>query len=74
MAEALQLSGLTAADLSEGDDEQERLVLKNYLEIRETFGKWPMADGRQRAAVARGYVVDGMISAVRGSFTPGSAS
>jgi hypothetical protein len=74
VAEALQLSGLTAADLCAGDDEQERLVLKNYLEIRETYGKWPMADARQRAAVTRGYVVDDMISAVRGSFTPGSAS
>jgi LysM repeat protein len=70
VAEALQLSNLTAADLSEGDDEQERLVLKNYLEIRETYGKWPMADARQRAAVTRGYVADDMISAVRGSFIP----
>jgi len=74
VAETLQMSSLTAADLSEGDDEQERLVLKNYLEIRETFGKWPMPDARQRAAVTRGYVVDGIISAVRGSFRPGSAS
>jgi hypothetical protein len=68
VAEALQMSNLTAADLSEGNDEEEQLVLKNYLEIRETYGTRPMADARQRAAVIRGYVVDGIISAGRGTF------
>jgi hypothetical protein len=68
VAEALQLSNLTAADLSEGEDEEEQLVLKNYLEIRETYGTRPMPDARQRAAVIRGYVVDGIISAGRGTF------
>jgi len=71
VAEALQRSNLTAADLSEGEDEEEQLVLKNYLEIRETYGSRPMPDARQRAAVTRGYVVDGIISAGRGTFVPG---
>lgn len=31
-------------------------------------GKWPMTDARQRAAVTRGYVVDGIISESKGSF------
>ena len=68
VAEALKLSNLTAADLSSGGDEEEQLVIKNYLDIRETYGKWPMTNARQRAAVNRGYVADGIISAGRGSF------
>ncbi|UCD79611.1 MAG: LysM peptidoglycan-binding domain-containing protein [Desulfobacterales bacterium] len=66
--EALKRSALTAADLSRGGDEEEQLVIKNYLEIRETYGKRPMTDARQRAAVTRGYVADGIISAGKGSF------
>jgi len=68
VAEALNRSNLTAVEMSvAGDDEEQRLI-KNYLDVRETYGKWPMADARQRAAVTRGYVVDGVISANRGSF------
>ena len=68
VAEALNRSHLTAAQMSSGGDEEERRVLNNYLEIMETYGKWPMTDARQRAAVTRGYVVDDIISAKRGSF------
>jgi LysM repeat protein len=68
VAEALNRSNLTAADMPAGGDEEEQLVIKNYLDIRETYGKWPMTDARQRAVVSRGYVVDGIISASRGSF------
>ncbi len=68
VAEALNRSRLTAAEMVGGRDEEERRVLNNYLEIRETYGKWPMTDARQRAAVTRGYVVDGIISEKRGSF------
>ena len=68
MAEALDRSSLTAADLARGGDEEERLVIRNYLDVRETYGKWPMTDARQRANVTRGYVVDGIISESRGSF------
>jgi len=68
VAAALKRSRLTAAAMAGGRDEEERRVLNNYLEIRETYGKWPMTDARQRAAVTRGYVVDGIISEKRGSF------
>ena len=68
VAEALKLSNLTAADPTGWGDEEEQLAIKNYLEIRETYGKRPMTDARQRAAVTRGYVADGIISAARGSF------
>jgi hypothetical protein len=68
VAEALSRSNLTAADVAAGGDEEGRRVIKNYLDIRETYGKWPMTDARQRASVTRGYVVDGIISDHRGSF------
>jgi hypothetical protein len=68
VSEALNRSNLTAADMSAAGDDEEQRVIKNYLDIRETYGKWPMAGARQRAAVTRGYVVDGIISANRGSF------
>ena len=67
MAAALDRSNLSAEDLSRGSDEDEQLVIKNYLDVRETYGKYPMTDARQRASITRGYVVDGIISARRGS-------
>ena len=67
MAAALDRSNLSAEELSRGSDEDEQLVIKNYLDVRETYGKYPMTDARQRASVTRGYVVDGIISARRGS-------
>jgi LysM repeat protein len=67
MAAALDRSNLSAEELSRGSDEDEQLVIKNYLDVRETYGKCPMTDARQRASITRGYVVDGIISARRGS-------
>jgi LysM repeat protein len=67
VAAALERSNLTAEELARGGDEEEQLVIKNYLDVRETYGKFPMTDARQRAAVTRGYVVDGIISTNRGS-------
>jgi LysM repeat protein len=69
---ALESSDLTAEELSRGGDDEEQLVIKNYLDIRQTFGKHPMTDARQRAAVTRGYVVDGIISDGRGSYISSS--
>jgi LysM domain len=65
---ALERSNLTADKIARGGDEEEQLVIKNYLDIRQTYGKYPMTDARQRASVTRGYVVDGIISDRRGSF------
>ena len=67
LAAALDRSSLSAEELSRGDDEEEQLVIKNYLDVRETYGRYPMTDARQRASVTRGYVVDGIISSSRGS-------
>jgi hypothetical protein len=68
VAAAIEYSNLTADILAQGGDEEEQLVVKNYLDIRQTYGKYPMTDARQRASVSRGYVVDGIISDNRGSF------
>jgi len=67
VAAALERSNLSAAELSRGGDAEEQLVIKNYLDLRQTYGKYPMTDARQRASVTQGYVVDGIISAGRGS-------
>jgi len=72
VAAALERSNLTAAEMARGGDEEEQLVIKNYLDIRQTYGKYPMTDARQRASVTRGYVVDGIISEGRGSFASSS--
>ncbi len=69
---ALEHSNLTAEEMTRGGDEEEQLLIKNYLDIRQTYGKSPMTDARQRAAVTRGYVVDGIISDSRGSFVSSS--
>ena len=71
LAQALDRANLSAAELAAAGDLQEQLVLKNYLEIRESYGKHPMVDARQRANVIRGYVVDGIIIMTRGSFVSG---
>lgn len=68
VAEALGRSDLTAEEAYRGGDEEEQLVIRNYLDVRESYGRRPMTDARQRASVTRGYVADGIISALRGSF------
>jgi len=68
VAAALERSNLTAEEMARGGDEEEQLVIKNYLDIRQTYGRNPMTDARQRASVTRGYVVDRIISDERGSF------
>jgi hypothetical protein len=64
---ALDRSNLSPEELSRGGDEEEQLVIKNYLDVRQKYGRHPMTDARQRASVTRGYVVDGIISTSRGS-------
>jgi len=74
VAGALERSNLSASQLARGANADEQLLVKNYLDVRETYGKYPMTDSRQRAAVILGYVVDGIISADRGSFVTGAAA
>jgi LysM repeat protein len=73
VAYALGRSKLSAAELAAGGDAEEQRVINHYLEVRESYGRRPMADARQRANVTRGYVVDGIISTKRNSFISGRA-
>ena len=68
VAAALERSKITPSAMSRGGNEEEQLVIKNYLDIRQTYGKNPITDARQRASVTLGYVLDGIISDSRGTF------
>ena len=71
VSKALENSNLSTEEMIQGGDKEEKLLIKNYLDIRQTYGKWPMTDARHRAAITRTYVVDGIISDSRGSFVNG---
>ena len=47
---------------------EERKLIKAYLQIRETYGKYPMTDADKRAGVTKKYLDSGIISDKRGSF------
>lgn len=47
---------------------EEQALLKEYLTVRETFGKSPMTDAGKRAEVTKKYLDNGTISDERGSF------
>ncbi len=64
--EALKQSGLTAE--AQTGSNGESILLKNYLKVRETYGRNPMTDAAQRAELTRSYVTTGKISGKRGSF------
>lgn len=51
-----------------GDAEENKLI-DHYLEIRETYGKYPMTDAAKRAQVTKKYLQKGIISDKRGSFS-----
>ena len=46
----------------------ERKLIKAYLKIRETHGRYPMTHAAKRAAVTKKYLDNGTISDERGSF------
>ena len=48
--------------------EEERILLKEYLRIRESFGRSPMTHARKREKATRKYLRQGIISDERGSF------
>lgn len=71
VGEAIRARGITPQQLTDGSSELESAVIEEYLSIRESFGKNPMTDARQRAAVTAAYRDRGEISALRGSFELG---
>jgi hypothetical protein len=68
VAEAITRCGLTPQRLADGGSADEQAVIDAYLQVRETYGRYPMTDAAQRARVTLGYLTAGEISAQRGSF------
>ena len=63
---ALERSGL--GEPAAWGSEEERRLIDAYLQIRETYGRYPMTDAAKRARVTRKYLDNGTISDLRGSF------
>lgn len=66
IAKALNQTGLTSPQ--NWGTAEERKLIKAYLQIRETYGKYPMTDANKRAGVTKKYLDNGIISDKRGSF------
>ncbi len=66
LAKALKQTALS--DPAGWGTEEERRLIDAYLEIRVTYGKYPMTDAEKRARVTRRYLNKGVISDRRGSF------
>ncbi|MEL7450823.1 MAG: LysM peptidoglycan-binding domain-containing protein [Pseudomonadota bacterium] len=72
VARAAQQTGRTFRQLAEGSDADESRLIKQYLAVRESYGRSPMTHAAQRALVTKKYVDTGRISAKRGSFKSNS--
>lgn len=64
---ALEKTGL--GDPVSWEDGEEDLLIREYLEVRKTYGKYPMTHADERAEVTRKYLETGIISGKRGSFS-----
>lgn len=68
VAKAISNCGLSFEQLKNGGDKEEMKVISEYLNVRETYGKSPMTDAKNRAAVTKRYLDAGKISAAKESF------
>jgi LysM repeat protein len=68
VAKAAGNTGRTWQQLAEGTDSDEMRLIKEYLAVRETYGRSPMTDSTHRAAVTQKHLDSGRVSAKRGSF------
>ena len=71
IAQAMSTIGITAPPSS---TEEEQRLINAYLDIRKTYGKYPMTHANKRAKITQRYLTDGIISGKRGSFQLGSRS
>jgi peptidoglycan hydrolase-like protein with peptidoglycan-binding domain len=55
---------------AEWSTKEELLLIDAYLEVRNSYGKYPMTHAAKRAAVTKKYLKNGIISSERGSFQP----
>ncbi|MEM7058415.1 MAG: peptidoglycan-binding domain-containing protein [Pseudomonadota bacterium] len=68
LRDGMNAAGLGGSDPKSWGTEQERAVIKQYLRVRESYGKSPMTDAKKRAQVTKRYLTKGIISDARGSF------
>jgi len=68
VVQAARETGLSFERLSNGTDGDEMKLIKRYLAIRATYGRYPMTNAQHRADVTWRYLDAGRISAKRGSF------
>ena len=69
VAEAIARSGLTPAQVAQSSIDQESLIIKNYLTLRETFGgNIAMTKSRDRAELAKQAIIKDNLSTQRFSF------
>ena len=66
LIDAMAQTGLS--DPEAWGTQEELTLIDAYLEIRKTYGKYPMTDAAKRAAVTRKYLDQGTISCERRSF------
>jgi LysM repeat protein len=72
VASAIQDCGLDPLSVESWSTDDEREVLAAYLKTRETYGRRPMTDARQRGEVTRFYLEKGLVSDARDSFRIGT--
>ncbi|KUG26333.1 hypothetical protein ASZ90_003831 [hydrocarbon metagenome] len=66
LTKALKNTGLT--NPNSWNTEDEKTFFDEYLNVRKTFGRYPMTDSDGRAFVTKKYLTSGIISDSRGSF------
>lgn len=68
ITKAIKEAGISFQQLKNGSDKEEMNVIHQYLRIRETYGKSPMTQAKQRALETKRYLDAGKLSAQKGSF------
>ncbi len=68
VVEALKQVGITATQLANGTEATEKQVIDRYLSVRQTYGRYPMTDARERGERAQRRVSAGQLSDRRNSF------
>lgn len=68
---ALAMAEIGENGQSNWDTDKERRLIQAYLNIRTTYGKYPMTDAAHRAERTTKYLTKGIISDEHNSFDPG---
>jgi len=68
IAQAMRDVGISAQQLAQGTETDEKRVIERYLVVRQTYGALPMTHARDRGDRIRGDVLAGRLSDRRNSF------